>query len=291
VSALKALTVFLTLSATYLQFGQSVAQQIEPTDADGSKMLRRVLSSSRPPTRIIGGHNAMFADNPWQVALLAAARASNADAQFCGGSTVAPRWVLTAAHCVDNRTKPGQLAVLTGTESLVSGGRRVPVAPGGVIVHEQWDPSTNENDIALLHVTGDLDGVAIQAVDGSQVPAVSKVRVSGWGAVSIDYLRTTNLLQAVEVDNISPAVCGSPLSYGDRLKAHMICAGQQGGGADACAYDSGGPETVELSGKRLLLGIVSWGDSCGLPNKYGIYTQVSDFKTWIKQKSNGEVSW
>ena len=57
--------------------------------------------------RIIGGNNTNITDNPWQVSL----RGTNnhhvvgfRNQHICGGSIIAPNWILTAAHCVTNIT-------------------------------------------------------------------------------------------------------------------------------------------------------------------------------------------
>jgi secreted trypsin-like serine protease len=44
--------------------------------------------------QIIGGSNAALTQFPWQIYLIAS------NAWLCGGSLIAPNWVLTAAHCV-----------------------------------------------------------------------------------------------------------------------------------------------------------------------------------------------
>ncbi|KAK2143569.1 hypothetical protein LSH36_831g00010, partial [Paralvinella palmiformis] len=52
-----------------------------------------------PPTgsRIIGGDESRPHSWPWQVAL----RNINARSSRCAGTLIAPQWVLTTAHCVD----------------------------------------------------------------------------------------------------------------------------------------------------------------------------------------------
>ena len=50
-------------------------------------------------TKIIGGNDVSIEDYPWQVSL----QKSNyfGLSHFCGGSIIHPKWVITAAHCLE----------------------------------------------------------------------------------------------------------------------------------------------------------------------------------------------
>ena len=240
--------------------------------------------------RIIGGRPARIRDNPWQVALLSARVPVNAQAQFCGGSIVAPRWVVTAAHCVDGGTLPSQVAILVGTQSLQSGGRRVEATT--IIVNENWARQTHDFDIALVEVGADLGGTAIAGdTTGSELPAAMPIRITGWGKTSMSASAGTRILQGVSVPYVTREVCNGPASYDGAVTGNMICAGLQEGGLDACQGDSGGPASAEVGGRRVLVGIVSWGQGCALRDKYGILTRVASFASWAAEKTSGAVKW
>ncbi|MGK0187858.1 MAG: secreted trypsin-like serine protease [Verrucomicrobiales bacterium] len=61
-------------------------------------------------------------------------------------------------------------------------------------------------------------------------------------------------------------------------------AGRAEGGIDSCKGDSGGPLVIPdpETGRYRQIGIVSVGQGCGVPDKYGIYTRVTSFLPWIK---------
>lgn len=264
------------------------------TYAQGSARLlaveRQFDANQANDQRIVGGKAAKLTDNPWQVAIVSARVPANAMAQFCGGSIIAPRWVATAAHCVDSGTKPSQIAILTGTESLATGGTRV--AATQIIVHPKWDPATHDFDIALVEVGADLGGTPIAGdTSANEHPTSLHIRVTGWGRTSMSTSAGSRILQGVDLPYVTRATCNRPASYDKDITGNMICAGLVQGGADSCQGDSGGPATAEIGGSRRLVGIVSWGEGCALKDKYGVYTRVAIFGPWVTTQTAGAVKW
>jgi secreted trypsin-like serine protease len=263
------------------------------------KAMDRAKAGLHRNTRIAGGIEASIADNPWQAALVGTSPSfqNNADAQFCGGSIVASRWVLTAAHCVDVPTKDSDVAILVGTASLLNGGRRIPLVVGGVHIHEHYDYSTNNNDIALLETSEDLPGTPIAGwLTSDPENDGQDVRITGWGALSWQKSPPMSvMLQAADPDPkiINRTQCNGIDSYNNRVLNTMICIGNWGTGQqDSCDRDSGGPATSLVAGKRKLIGITSFGAAhCATPKKPGVYARVSQFTKWIHDTSRNAVNW
>ncbi|HBB66375.1 MAG TPA: trypsin, partial [Elusimicrobia bacterium] len=47
--------------------------------------------------------------------------------------------------------------------------------------------------------------------------------------------------------------------------------------------DSGGPLLLGSGANTTLAGVVSWGEGCARPKKYGVYSKVSSVLAWIEK--------
>ncbi|MEJ8571941.1 serine protease [Microbaculum marinum] len=251
-------------------------------------VMTRVLGEEVAPNpEIIGGRKARKGKWPGQVALLQSRYSDNRKAQFCGGSLIRPRWVLTAAHCVDFLKSVADVEILTGTQSLKKGGRRHAVAD--IWIASEWDPKTYDYDIAVIKMKTRVRNpetyrMAARAFGLKYVVPGRMTTVTGWGNTSTTKKVLPINLREVKVPFVSRETCNSPQAYNGEITARMICAGYREGGKDACQGDSGGPLLVREDGEwRVQAGIVSWGFGCAQPDKYGVYTNVPMFARWVDE--------
>lgn len=209
---------------------------------------------------------------------------------FCGGSIIAKYWIITASHCTE---RPARLfKVRVGSNKSNEGGKLIAVEE--FINHENYHVKIlcgNDDcsvwtrrpasDIALVHLRESIifsetqQPIALFA-DGESPATGALAVVSGWGDLGNGTYPHT--LHSVAVPIISRDVCSQ--IYNDE-QVGLICAGYVGtGGKDACGDDSGGP--LAIDGR--LVGIVSYGRDCGTPQYPGVYTQVSRYRAWIRDK-------
>ena len=202
----------------------------------------------------------------------------------CGGTIIADSWVLTAAHCGSQST------VRAGSNNT---GSQTSYSVAQYIPHPSYNSSTSAYDYALLRINGTFPSNLIRAKlpDATVMQAIAKpgdlVTTLGWGATSEGGSGTT-ALREVTIPVVSDTVCNSASAYNGQINAAtMICAGLAAGGKDSCQGDSGGPLIAPYNGSIYSIGVVSWGDGCARPNKYGVYSEVVTVASWISGYTGG----
>src|SRR5690348_3890072 len=236
---------------------------------------------------IVGGTAAPPGKWPFQVALLRAGLGSNYALEWCGGSLIDKFHVVTAAHCVFQK-HPADLRVLTGTQSLATGGTRHAIA--SIKVHPSYNNNRIDYDIAVITLKTPAADIAFFAelITRAQeqtfaAPGIMSF-VTGWGSRIASGGGYPKPLYEVQVPLVSSTDCNDANSYDGEVTPRMICAGLTQGGKDSCDGDSGGPLVVQdAQGHwRLQAGIVSWGDGCAQKNKFGVYSRVAVLSGWAK---------
>lgn len=235
---------------------------------------------------IVGGSDAAAGEFPFIVSLQAGGMG-----HFCGGSLIKKNWILTAGHCVEGGyIRKIYLGLLDQNDKTHAEMR----TPKRVIQHPQYDKDTTDYDFALIELNADSSYPPIALnTDEIMVPAAPDVPqmmsvVAGWGEMSqsqIAPLNAATKLQKVEVPLVTKDACEQ--SYSGMITDRMICAGLPAGGKDSCYGDSGGPLTMtDATGARKLIGVVSWGEGCAQPNKFGVYAKVNSVLDWINTTTN-----
>nr|BAI66364.1 trypsin-like protease [Vibrio mimicus] len=275
------------MKKAYTLLACSVASVFFPT------MLFAESTANISP-RIINGSDATLGEWPSIVALVKSGQ--NAfDGQFCGGSFLGGRYVLTAAHCVEFMD-PAKLDAVIGINNLNnegSEGIRVPVRR--IYVHEDYFNSNLVNDIAVLELDREVSSPAITIADATtrtSTAAGSRMSVAGWGTTTPSGSSVyPSVLQKVDVNLQDQSTCYmamsglNPSGISFNPNSTNFCAGTANN-EDSCRGDSGGPIIVADTGVQL--GIVSWGSAvCATSGTYGVYTNISHFTNWITQKTNG----
>ena len=250
---------------------------------------QRLLASSKPQTRIIGGTLADISDAPWQVGLVYNSAPSDYAGQFCGGSILSETWILTAAHCLDSGVTAAELSVVYGTADL-SRAARTGIDVARFIIHPDWNDSTNDNDVALIELESPMSlsvGTA-QAIDlPLGRPAVgSTALITGWGNRSTTIQDYPDSLYKANVEVFSDEYCDS--YYGSYSGDLMVCATASDFSRDTCQGDSGGPLAVYSGGRWEIQGITSFGVGCAQSPFPGVYAEVYEYISWIESTMDSE---
>lgn len=207
------------------------------------------------------------------------------DSLFLSKPTVNYRYIITAAHCVQNTPNPQRIQALVGDHNYRTG-LDTPYSLlydiASIVWHENYNQDTRDNDIAILTTTTSMQwnrGVGpvclpfnYWSYDFSKL----QVDVAGWGTTSFGG-QTSTTLRRVTLDVIANSQC--QVQYVNNQK---LCAFTPG--KDTCQYDSGGPLYLRGVQRMYSIGIVSYGGACA-GSTPSVNTRITAYLGWIQSKT------
>lgn len=231
-------------------------------------------------SKIVGGVEAEKGEFPFMVSL------QMGRSHFCGGSLISSHWVLTAAHCIYTTSLPVRGRVVIGAHALSDTDVEI-FKIKQAIKHPRYEERARADfDYALVELDGDskFEPIKLDGKDAS-LPLEGMAITAGWGS-TFEGGSVNPLLLKVEVPLTSQVKCDQ--AYPGDITDTMICAGLDAGGKDSCQGDSGGPLLVKTESGDILVGVVSWGEGCARPKKYGVYSRVSQAIDWIQSVTQAQ---
>jgi len=262
---------------------------------------QKTCGKSNSP-RIVGGVGTTYDTWPWQC-LLTTKFQNAAYRQVgyrCGGTLISEDVVLTAAHCFFGRQGETFVGVdvrlgetfLTSTEKS-----EVYVTGKHVIIHANYDPDTNNNDIAIIKLEKPLNFATthshLQPIclpPAAHADEANLMRdtdyancyATGFGDMTNGGNSATQL-QEVKLEYLPNAKC-KDIWRSKVNVTNMLCAGPTTGGRDTCQGDSGGPWQCKMTnGAWTIQGATSFGGKCAAAGLTGVYTRVAFYVDWIKE--------
>nr|XP_034195938.1 trypsin 3A1-like isoform X1 [Osmia lignaria] len=275
---------------------QAFIQPVDVILSNELKRSRKILSTKSVAARIVGGEVTDIRKYPFLVSVQ-----RRHISHTCGGTYIAPRFVLSAAHCMVRPASRGKWVPENPHRFYVIAGATYVYFPAwssiqlelidGIFPHRDFQFTGMNHDIGLFRLRKAL--LINSFVKYATLPPAydanifqsytASCTVVGWGVSMPGSNRGYGTyLRHVNVSLIPSDKC---LVEGLNTEQHL-CAGWLEGGRDACQGDSGGP--LLCNGTQI--GIVSWGKGCARPNFPGVYARLDLYLDWLNETMQRNIA-
>jgi trypsin len=281
------------MPASHTRFAVRISVATTLIVALSSAVAQRSIASTpaEAGASVIQGTTASIAEFPWLADITYRGAREGFD---CTGTVVAPRLVLTAAHCAISEAgrvqRGANYRVITGVADLKQKGAGQVSSVAEVVAFPGFRTPTLIGDAALLVLSAPVSAPAIPLAgssDGALYAGGTQLNIAGWGLTNGGATRTPTVLREGQTVIQSAGYCERAAkkivpTFNGR---HQLCAvSKPRYEVSSCHGDSGGPGIAHRpDGSSVQVGVISLGAAECDPRSPEIQTRVDTISSWVNE--------
>jgi len=237
--------------------GSTTPPTAPPPVVPVSSACGAITQSISPSTEIVNGADCSTDNSP--VILLNMKDSAGQPSGSCSGTVIAPRAVLTAAHCLQEPTAAVQIFLGSGPQQTAS----------SFAAHPSWRESSSSNfDVGVVLMPADIGRTPKPLLFSRDARAGESAVISGWGKDSGSGVAATLRAGVATIVAVTPLT----LQTTSTTTASSVCQG-----------DSGGPILVQEAGVWAIAGVISANSTlaCSFGDNFYAAVRAADNMSFI----------